>query len=286
VDADPLAPLLFGIKLGLYGSALLAAGLGLHASFGIVTRSDQTRAMRTAMLAGFVALLFAALRLALANVQLGGATAVLDPSALSWTWPALGPSSTATAIGAALLAAAWAMRSRIAAGAGAVALAASFALTGHSQALESPGLAPWAVGLHVLIAAFWFAGPITLWPTRALEDATLYARVARFSNNAVAAIPLLFALGLWLALLLAGGWTALVASPYGQLLLAKLAAASLALALGAYNKAIVTARLRAAPEAGQRALKLTLSLDALLFLIALSAVAAATSLTGPGPPSP
>lgn len=284
MEADPLAPLLFATKLGLYGSALLAAGLGLHASFGIVTRKDQARAMRTATFAGVAALLFAVLRLAIANVQIGGASALLDPSALSWTWPALGPSSTATATGAALLAASWMLRSRIAAAAGAVALAASFGLTGHSQALESLGLAPWAVGLHVLIAAFWFAGPITLWPAPTLENATLNARVVRFSKNAVAAIPLLFTLGLWLALLLAGGWTALVTSPYGQLLLAKLAAASFALALGAYNKTIVTARLHTAPEAGQRALKLTLGLDALLFFIALSAVAAATSLTGPPPP--
>jgi putative copper export protein len=281
VDADPLAPLLFGIKLGLYGSALLATGLGLHASFGIVSRSDQARTLRTALFAGFAALLFAALRLAFANVQIGGASALLDPSALSWTWPVLGPSTTATAIGAATLAAAWLQRSRITAGAGAIAMAVSFGLTGHSQALEPPGLAPWAVGIHVLLAAFWFAGPISLWPARNLEEATLNARVARFSKSAVVAVPLLFALGLWLAALLAGGWLALVTSLYGQLLLAKLGAASCALALGAYNRTIVTARLRTAPEAGQRALRLTLSLDAALFFIALSAVAAATSLTGP-----
>jgi putative copper export protein len=136
----------------------------------------------------------------------------------------------------------------------------------------------------VAIAAFWLAGPITLWPTRNLDDATVTARVTRFSNFAVAAVPLLFVLGLWLALLLAGGWSALLTSLYGQLLLAKLGAATVALALGAYNKTIVTKRLRTAPEAGRRALKLTLGLDAVLFLIALGAIAAATSLTGP--PSP
>lgn len=281
MDADPLAPALFAIKLGLYGSALLAAGLGLHASFGILARSDQAPAMRTAAFASFAALLFAALRLALANAQIGGASAILDPAALAWTWPALGPSSAATAIGAAAFAPAWVLRSRLAAGAGALALAASFGLTGHIQALESPGLAPWAVSLHVLIAAFWFAGPITLWPARELEEPALHARVARFSNWATAAVPVLFALGLWLALLLAGGWTPLITTLYGQLLLAKLSAAGLALALGAYNKAIVTARLRTAPAAGRRALTLTLGLDVVLFAIALSAIAAATSLTGP-----
>lgn len=281
MESDPLAPALFAIKLGLYGSALLAAGLGLHASLNIIARKDRSRALRTAMVAGLFALVFAALRLGLANLQLGGANALLDPAALSWTWPALGPGSTAVAVGAVAMAAGWLLRSPIAAAIGAIAFAISFGLTGHTQALESPGLAPWAVAAHVLIAAFWFAGPITLWPARNLEEATLTARVTRFSNFAVAAVPTLFALGLWLALLLAGGWSPLLTSLYGQLLIAKVAAASFALALGAYNRSVVTARLQIAPKAGQRALRLTLSLDAALFLIALGAIAVATSLTGP-----
>jgi putative copper resistance protein D len=190
----------------------------------------------------------------------------------------------AVAIGAVALAAGWRLRSRIGAGIGAGALTLSFGLTGHSQALDTPGLAPGAVALHVLIAGFWLAGPMTLWPTHKLEQAALTARVTRFSNIAVAGVPLLFALGLWLALLLAGGWTPLLTSLYGQLLLTKLAAASFALALGAYNKSVVTALLRTAPEQGRRALKRTLRLDVAFFLIALCAIAAATSLTGP--PSP
>jgi copper resistance protein D len=284
VEANPLALALFGIKLGLYGSALLATGLALHASLNIVERADYSRALRTATFASVIALLLAVFRLGLANVQLGGASALLDPATLSWTWPALGPSLTATAIGAVALKIGLLLRWKITAGIGAVALAASFGLTGHSQALESPGLAPWAVSLHVLIAAFWIVGPLTLWPGRNLDDTTLTARVTRFSNVAVAVVPLLFLLGLWLALLLAGGWTPLLTSLYGQLLLAKLGAANFALALGAYNKTTITARLRTTPEAGRRALKLTLGLDAVLFLIALGAIAAATSLTGP--PSP
>ncbi len=284
MEADPLAPALFAIKLGLYGSALLAAGLALHASLNIVARADRARVMRSATVAGLVALVFSVLRLGLANVQLGGIDALFDEATLSWTWPALGLGSMAVTAGATSLALGWLLQSRIASGVGAVALAVSFGLTGHTQALESPGLAPWAVAAHVLIAAFWLAGPITLWPTRNLEDGMLTARVTRFSNFAVATVPLLFLLGLWLALLLTGGWTSLLTSVYGQLLLAKLGVASFALALGAYNKSIVTAQLRTAPEAGRRALKLTLRLDALLFLIALSAIAAATSLTGP--PSP
>lgn len=281
MEADPLAPALFATKLGLYGSALVAAGLGLHASLDIIAHGDRPRAMRTGTIAGLVALAFAALRLGLANVQLGGANALLDPATLSWTWPVLGPSSAAVGVGAVAMASGWLLRSTIAAAIGAIAFSASFGLTGHTQALESPGLAPWAVATHVLIAAFWFAGPITLWPARNLEGAALTTRVARFSNFAVAAVPALFALGFWLALHLTGGWKPLFTSLYGQLLIAKLAAASFALALGAYNKSVVTAQLQTAPEAGQQALRLTLGLDIALFVIALAAIAAATSLTGP-----
>lgn len=284
MEVDPFAPLLFAIKLGLYGSALLAAGLGLHASLNIIDQNDERRALRSGALAALAALSFAALRLALANIQLGGVDALFDSATMSWTWPALGPSSLAIAVGAAASVVGWLLRSRIATGAGAIAFAASFALTGHSQALEAPGLAPWAVATHVLIAAFWFAAPITLWPTHDLDVSALTTRVGRFSTVAVAAIPILFALGLWLALLLAGGLTPLLTSLYGQLLLAKFAAASFALALGAYNKATVNSRLQTAPERGLRALKLTLSFDIALFAIALTAVAAATTITGP--PSP
>lgn len=284
MDADPLAPVLLVIKLGLYGSALAAAGLSLHASLGIVALGDRHRVLRSAALAGAIALVFATLRLGLANLQLGGANALLDPEILSWTWPALGPSLAAVALGTTALTVGWLLQSGVAAGFGAVALAVSFGLTGHSQALGSASLAPWAVSLHVLIAAFWFAGPVTLWPTSALDDATLIARTTHFSSIAVFVVPLLLALGLWIALSLAGGWTQLVTSLYGQALLTKLGAASFALALGAYNKTVVAKQLRSAPQTGRRTLIQTLGLDALLFLIALIAVAAATSLTGP--PSP
>ena len=165
MEADPFAPVLFAIKLGLYGSALTAAGLGLHAGLNIVAREGLSRTLRSATLAAAVAALFAALRLGLANLQLGGVEAFSDADTWLWIWPALGSSSTAIAFGATALALAWRTRSRVAAAIGAVALALSFALTGHSQGLDSPGLAPWAVALHVIIAAFWFAALSRSWPS-------------------------------------------------------------------------------------------------------------------------
>ncbi|MGE0741907.1 MAG: CopD family protein [Hyphomonadaceae bacterium] len=282
MEADPLAPWMLAVKLGLYASALLAAGLVLQASLGIVEREGRARVLRSAALLSWVALIFAGLRLAITSMQLGGSIeSIYDADTLAWTWPALAPSTTAIVAGVVGLNAAWLSRAVLPAAPAAVAIAASFALTGHSQALETPGLAPWGVGAHVLIAAFWFAAPITLWPGPALSDDALTRRAERFTQYALFAIPILFALGLWLAWLLAGGVDALLTRLYGQLLLAKLTAATAVLALGAYNKQVVTRKLREMPDVGRRALAVTLTLDGLLFAAALVLVGVATTLTGP-----
>lgn len=282
MEADPLAPWLLAVKLALYTFALLAAGLGLHASLGVVERGGHARMLRSAALLAGAAVVFAALRLAVANVQLGGSIeSVLDKAILAWTWPNLAPSSIAIIAGALAMVGASIWRLVWLAVPAAVALAAGFALTGHSQALETPGLAPWAVALHVLIAAFWIAAPISLWPRGAMSNEALEARARRFTRYALLAVPLLFIAGGWLALRLAGSAEALVTSSYGQLLLVKLAVAGAALGLGAYNKQIVTRKLREAPTDGRRALTTTLTFDAFLFASALTIVGIATTFTGP-----
>lgn len=282
MEADPLAPVQLAVKLALYISALLAAGLALHASLGIVDHAGRGRALRSAALLGALALVFAALRLAVANIQLGGAlNSVFDAATLAWTWPNLSASSMAFALGGSLLLVAWPFRATWLAAFAAASLAAGFGLTGHTQGLDAPGLAPWAVGLHVLIAAFWTAAPLTLWPRDRLSNETIAGRVERFSRLAVIVVPLLFGIGVWLTILLSGGFAAVASYLYGQLLLAKLAVATAALALGAYNKQVVTRKLRETPETGRRALIATLGLDLLLFTGALALVGVATTLTGP-----
>jgi len=282
MEADPLAPWLLAVKLGLYASALLAAGLGLHVSTQIVERAGQMRPLRSAVFLGGAALVFAMLRLMIANIQLGGSlNSIFDPATLAWTWPTLAPSSIALLFGAGLLLAAWLSQQPVLAGLASIALAAGFALTGHTQALEQPGLAPWAAGLHVLIAAFWIAAPITLWPRASLSDETVLTRSESFSRLALFIVPLLFVVGLWLAVILAGSVNALLSSSYGLLLTAKVVVAGAALALGAFNKKIVTGKLREASADGRRALTATLSFDAILFASALILVGIATTITGP-----
>jgi putative copper export protein len=160
--------------------------------------------------------------------------------------------------------------------------AAGFALTGHTQGLTEPGFAPPAVALHVLIAGFWVAAPVTLWPVTSLADGRLLARLERFSVVAVAAIPILVALGVWLAWRLAGGFAPLIASTYGLLLLLKLLVALAAMGMGALNRQVVTGKVRQNAAVGRRWLRTTLAIETTLFLVAIMAVSAATTIGAPG----
>lgn len=282
MGADALAAPLFLVKIGLYASALIAGGLSLHAALGIVERPRLARTLAFAAAVAGLAIAFSGARLVLVNAQLGaGIGDAFNATNFGWTWAMQGPATMALAGGLLALLICLGVSSRTLMGLGALGIVASFALTGHSQALDTPGAAPWAVGVHVLIAAFWFAAPITLWPSPEIDDDALLARMDRFSAWAVIPIPILFVLGLWLAWRLAGGVEAVLSSLYGQLLLAKLSAASIALGIGAFNKYYVTKTLRTSPSRGRELLKRTLCLDALLFAAALGLVAWATTMTGP-----
>jgi putative copper resistance protein D len=279
---DGLAPLMLALKLALYAAALLSAGLALHGALGVVERSERATWIRLSALAAALALALGALKLLLLNAQLAGGLAhALDAESFGWTWAMQAPSLIALATGAAAALAAWVSQRHWFGVIAVLGFSASFALAGHTQALAAPGLAPWIVGLHVLIASYWIAAPISLWPRDTLADEALQRRLERFSAGAIVAIPLLFVAGLWLAWRISGGLAPLLESGYGRLLLAKLAAASVALGLGALNKQFVTAMIIRTPERGRMWLKRTLAADTLLFLTALLLIGWATTLTGP-----
>ena len=279
-DALPLA--LFADRIGLNVAALLMIGFALHAASGVVERDALRRLRPLVLLAGAGVLVFASLRLLILNAQMGDGTVLFDAELFPLSWIALGPSTTALSVGAVAGVAGVFAGSRILAGIGAAILAAGFGLTGHSQGLADPGLAPMAVATHAFIAGFWVVAPITLHPATRLGDDVLLARLKRFSVIAMAAIPLLLFLGVWLAFVLAGGVAPLFGSIYGWLLLAKLAAGLIAMAMGALNKQIVTTRIERDPAKGRRWLRLTLTFEAILFATAILAVSAATTIAGPG----
>ncbi|GJL93368.1 CopD family protein [Hyphococcus sp.] len=275
---DTLSLLAFAVQFGYYAVALLLVGILLGRGFG-VTRKQSIPA--SALLALVVLSLYA-VRLMLANAKLGGSfIAAFDLATLPWIWRAYELQAFAVMIGCGLAAAGALLQWWLAMLAAALMLSASFGLAGHTQGLEAPGIFPWLAGLHVLVAGFWFAAPVSLWPRTKLDQAELVRRLETFSHIAQFAVPALFGAGLILALRLADGWGGLIGSAYGRLLLAKLFVASAALALGAFNKTWVTGRMAQNEHQGRAALKLTLSIEFVAFLSTLALIALATTALGP-----
>lgn len=282
MESGALTGLMLIVKIGLGVSALSAIGLSLHVAVGIVPRNQAARVHALATTAALLAVLFAGARVALTSAELGGGLAfALDPQALSWAWSSHQNNVATLGVGLAASAGALWSRRRALATAGAIFVAFSFGFLGHTQALDTPGVAPWLLVVHVLVAGFWVAAPLTLWPTQSVGVDELALRLDRFGTFALMLIPVLFVIGIWLAWRLAGSFDTVLSTLYGQLLLAKLSLALLALGLGAFNKQIVGKLVKSNPARGRRWLKTTLAVDGLLFSGALLLVVLATTVTGP-----
>jgi putative copper resistance protein D len=280
VTGDELSLLQFADRIGLNLFALLTVGFALHAAFGIVER-DSFRGLRSRIaLAGLALALFTMVRFGILVAQMGDGTNVFDPELMPLAWMVLGDSTLAILAGAAVSVGGVWFRSPLTAALGAAALSFGFGLAGHAQGLADPGLAPIAVAVHVFIAGFWLAAPVNLYPATK-EDSELLSSLRRFSSIAVVAIPVLIALGAWLAWTLAGSPEKLFGTTYGLLLLAKLALGIAAMGLGALNKQIITAKIATDPAIGRKWLRVTLLCEATLFAAAIIAVSAATTIGGP-----
>ncbi len=281
MTGDELSLLQFASRIGLNLFALLTIGFALHAALGIVER-DSFRGLRSRIaLAGLALAFFTKVRFGILIAQMGDGTNVLDPELMPLAWMVLGDSTLAILAGAAVAVGGVWFRSPLTAALGAAALSFGFGLAGHAQGLADPGLAPIAVAVHVFIAGFWLAAPVSLYPAPRQEDSELLSRLRRFSSIAVIAIPVLVALGAWLAWTLVGSPEKLFGTTYGLLLVAKLAIGIVAMSLGALNKLVITAKVAANPAVGRKWLRVTLLCEATLFAAAIMAVSAATTIGGP-----
>lgn len=156
------------------------------------------------------------------------------------------------------------------------------ALSGHAVSSRESLQISAAALAHVLLAALWFGGLGPLWVARrAAHAGTLPVRwgllLRAFSK---AALPIMFGIlasGMMLAWWSVGRWAALVATPYGWVLLAKLVV--LAVVLG------LAARLRCwllKPEQADSCTQCTLAgrLLVIEYIFACGVVAAAGTLVG------
>ena len=119
---------------------------------------------------------------------------------------------------------------------GAVLVAASFTLTGHTATSSQRWLLAPLLLAHLLIVAFWFGAlwPLCLVTLRESRERTARA-VALFSAAAFWLVPLILVAGVALAALLLPDIAAL-RQPYGELVLAKGALFAVLLGLASLNK--------------------------------------------------
>lgn len=266
------------LKVLLYLSTLGAAGICLVVITGVIERNASQKWLTRAIPLALAAVVFAIARLVLDALELG------DLSIISMVWEMQSASIIAIGVGTLLLVIASRLRGLpqdINTALAALALSASFGLIGHTRGLEDPSFWPYLVAVHVVIASFWLVAPIVLWPRLLSDNAGLSARVKRFGEVAIWAPPVLFATGGFVAFRLGGGVTGLLTSDYGKALAVKLAAVLVVLALGAVNKLKVSRAFETDPAAARALLRMTLGLDTILFVIALIAIALATTLFGP-----
>jgi len=267
-------------KLLLYIGALVTIGILSHFCLGIQQKLKGLHVFVMLLIIGAIS------KLLLANAQLSGTlTQVFNRQTWGWVWQSNGTQFLVFMAGAVLaifvsLSKASTLR-KIAAAMSVVVISAGFAASGHTQAAENmPWLPLWVIP-HILIAAFWLWAPVSLWPAKPISDKDVITSTERFSYFAVWAVPFLFITGVYLLWRLSGNLLALGSTLYDRLLIVKLSAALMLLAVGAFNKFRIGALLREVPLVGRAALRKSLSIEAALFLLVLICILIATTVTGP-----
>ncbi len=165
--------------------------------------------------------------------------------------------------------------------AGAVLVAGSFALTGHTAT------SPWRTVLapllltHLLLVAFWLGALWPLWLVTSREPPERSTRVvALFSGAAVWLVPLIFVVGATIAALLLPDIAAL-RKPYGELVLGKAVLFAVLMSLAALNKWRLGPALGGEDVLAGRAFRRMVVAEYVLILAVLAVTAAMTTFFSP-----
>ncbi|PMR74454.1 copper resistance D family protein [Billgrantia endophytica] len=157
----------------------------------------------------------------------------------------------------------------------------AFAQVGHTRG--DPRLGGLLV-VHLTMAAFWAAALMPLYRLagRRPGDDSSSRLLAQFGRFGLALVPLLLIAGGCLAAWLLGGrLSALLYTPYGQLLSIKLTLVALLLLLGATNRWwLVPAAVRGAPNASRR-LRGSIAAEGLLMALIILVAAGLLTTTSP-----
>ncbi|KAB1866636.1 cytochrome c oxidase assembly protein [Microbacterium algeriense] len=131
--------------------------------------------------------------------------------------------------------------------------AASFlplATQGHAGDLDGHNMAVNSILLHTVGAAVWLGGLLLLVLLRGRQDVDTASLVRRYSSLAIAAFAVVAVSGVTRSIVALGGWDALWGTPYGWIVLAKVALLGGMGLLGAWYRARLIPRLDGPRAAG------------------------------------
>ncbi len=118
------------------------------------------------------------------------------------------------------------------------------ALQGHSAGISGHAMAITSMGLHLVFVSVWLGGVLTLILLRGIIDADrLPVIVSRFSTLAIIAFIVVAVSGVANAMVRIGTFDKLVSTPYGQLVLAKVAAMVVLGAFGFWQRGFLVKRM-------------------------------------------
>ncbi|MBU6265018.1 MAG: bifunctional copper resistance protein CopD/cytochrome c oxidase assembly protein [Actinomycetales bacterium] len=121
------------------------------------------------------------------------------------------------------------------------------ALQGHSAGVSGHAMAITSMGLHLVFVSVWLGGVLTLILLRGIIDADrLPVIVSRFSTLAIIAFIVVAVSGVANAMVRIGTFDKLVSTPYGQLVLAKVAAMVVLGAFGFWQRGFLVKRMTGA----------------------------------------
>lgn len=157
----------------------------------------------------------------------------------------------------------------------------SFIQTGHTASFTPRPLLAGILLVHIAIAAFWFGSFIALRRIALDEPPANAGRlVESFSRLALILVPGLAVAGAVLACLLLGGWKEL-ASPYGRLILVKIALFAVLMSLAAMNRLRLGPALTSGTPAARRSFIRAVLAEYVLVAAVLLVTAALTTLYSP-----
>ncbi len=306
LSPDALAVVVRALSfVALFQAAGAAFFLAVFGSSMVSTRArDATARLARASACAGIALVLTHLWLDAARMA-GDFSGLIDPGLLRLAGSSSGGLSQGVQLaGLALVAVAWIARDTparakpepsaasvaqppaparsVVAAAGALIAVGAFTLTGHTDRQPLRPLLAALLLIHLLVVAFWFG---SLWPLRIVTREELPAAAARivrrFSMLATWLVPLIGLAGVSLAALLAGRF-GVVRTPYGELLLGKLAVFVLLLVLAGYNKWRLTPALAGASAVqAAQLLRRSVAAEYLLIVAVLCATDVLTTFYSP-----